>query len=128
MTMRNAAGATIAVLALLASPLAAQQASREVAMTMPANDQTVHSNTGEVDVAVRVAPRLTAGETIVITLDEREVARGPQQQVQLTGIERGTHVLQARVLGRDGKTIARSEPVTFHMWQASKLFPSRKKQ
>lgn len=128
MTMRNAVGAMIAVLALLAPPLAAQQASREIAVTMPANDQTVHSNTGEVDVAVRMAPPLAAGETIVITLDEREMARGPQRQVQLTGVERGTHVLQARIIDRDGKTVGQSDPVTFHMWQASRLFPARKKQ
>jgi hypothetical protein len=42
------------------------------------------------------------------------------------GRQRGEHRLQAKRLDAQRRTLAQSAPVTCHMWQASKLLPSRK--
>jgi hypothetical protein len=97
-----------------------------VAIVQPANDETVHDNQGNVAVQVAVSPSLTAGAGIVVLLDGQPVARQTDATFALSGIERGTHTLQAQVVGAGGATLAASPPVTFHMWQASRLFPSRK--
>jgi hypothetical protein len=46
--------------------------------------------------------------------------------VELDGIDRGSHSLQAVLLDANGNRIAASAPVTFYMWHASRLFPNRK--
>jgi hypothetical protein len=119
-----------ALLLALSAAAPAQQppaAARAISITAPAADETIHSNSGDVSVAVTVAPRLARGESIVISLDGRDVARGADQTVPLAGVVRGTHALQARLVDAQGDVLAQSGEVTFHMWQASRLFPTRKK-
>ncbi len=131
MKRRMAGWLMVATAVALIAPASAQQASPAlpaITITAPANEGTVHSNTGEVSVAVTVAPRLEPGQTIVITLDDREVARGARRRVRLSGVDRGTHLLQARLLDAQGNVLAESDAVTFHLWHASRLFPERKKQ
>ncbi len=127
--IRRSAALGIAVLLLaFASGAAAQtpSAAPTISITAPANDETIHSNTGDLNVAVRVSPRLAPNQTVVIALDDQEAARGARSQLHLAGVVRGTHTLQARVVDAQGNTLAQSDPVSFHMWQASKLFPGRK--
>jgi len=45
----------------------------------------------------------------------------------LKGVERGEHSLQVRLVDSAGKVIASSDAVKFYMWQASALFPGRKR-
>lgn len=120
-------GGLLATVVLLAAPASAQQGVRTIAITAPASEETVHSNTGDVNVTLHVAPRLASGEQIALALDDREVARGARTRIRLTGVDRGTHLLQAKLLDADGNTLAQSDVVTFYMWHASKLFPDRKK-
>ncbi|MGE5338948.1 MAG: hypothetical protein ACM3PU_14045 [Gemmatimonadota bacterium] len=128
--IRRSAALGIAILLLaFTSGVQAQtpSAARTISITAPANDETVHSNTGDLDVTVRVSPRPTPNQTVVIALDDHEAARGARSRLHLSGVVRGTHTLQARLVDAQGSVLAQSEPVTFHMWQASKLFPGRKK-
>lgn len=118
--------AAAAALVATASALAQSAAPRTIAIKSPLEDETIHSNTGDVPVEVTVAPRLAPKEAILIKLDDREAARGAGSRLQLTGIERGTHRLQAVVVDAQGKPVAQSRIVTFHVWQASRLFPARK--
>jgi hypothetical protein len=97
-----------------------------VAIVQPANEETVHDNEGNVSVQVAVSPRLAPGDRIVLLLDGRPVSQQPGTTLALSGVERGTHTLQAQVVDTNGATLAASQLVTFHMWQASRLFPSRK--
>jgi hypothetical protein len=97
-----------------------------IAIVAPAPEETVHSNEGKVTVSVGVPRGVAPGNQVVILLDGQPVARGPATSFPLAGIERGTHTLQAQVVDGKGSTLVASQPVTFHMWQASQLFPSRK--
>ena len=97
-------------------------------ISAPAEDETVHNNEGNVAVAVELSPplRIAAGERIVLLLDGAVVASGSAQRFELTGIDRGTHSLRARVAAADGSAVAESATVTFHLWRASRLFPGRR--
>jgi hypothetical protein len=97
-----------------------------VAIVQPGNEDTVQDNQGNVVVQVAVSPSLAPGDRIVLMLDGRPVGTRMDPSFTLSGIDRGTHTLQAQVVGASGATLAASQPVTFHMWQASRLFPSRK--
>ncbi len=114
--------------ALAASPLPAQTPGKytEVAIVQPAHEATVHDNQGNVAVQVAVSPSLAPRDRIVVLLDGRPAARQAGTAVALSGVERGEHTLQALVVDANGATLATSQPVTFYMWQASRLFPSRK--
>jgi uncharacterized membrane protein YgcG len=109
------------------APSAAPRGPRygRVAVTLPENDATIRDNTGQVRVEVQVVPALDsrAGDRVVILLDDR-VQGGPlaTTRVTLAGVDRGTHTLQARVVDANGDELLASEPVTFHMHQASVLF------
>jgi hypothetical protein len=92
----------------------------------PANEETVHDNEGNVVVQVAVSPTLAPGNRIVLLLDGRQVSRQPGTTLALSGVERGTHTLQAQVVDTNGATLVASPPVTFYMWQASRLNPAGK--
>ena len=91
----------------------------------PAHEETIHSNQGELTVRVRqtgAAP----GARVQLLLDGSALPRSYRGEViELKGIERGTHSLQAVLLGAEGERLAASQPVTFYMWQASRRFSSR---
>ena len=112
------------LLALGAAPLAR---AGEIAITQPAPEETIHSNRGEVLVNVQTLSA-TPGTHVRLRVDGAVVsntARGPT--ITLHGIERGSHVLKAELLGADGAVIAASQPVTFFMWQASRRNPGQAK-
>ncbi len=100
-----------------------------VRIVAPAQDATVHDNQGNVEVAVEVMPalRAAAGDRIVLLLDGRIAASGAKARFRLTGVDRGTHTLQAQVTAADGAVLLASAETAFHLWQASRLFPGRKK-
>ncbi len=113
-----------AAIAAGVAPRAAAQGN--IAIVEPAADSTVPSNEGKVTVRVGVPRGIAPGNQVVILLDGRPVARGAATTFELDGVERGTHTLQAQVVDGSGNTLVASPPVTFHMWQASRQFPSRK--
>ncbi len=92
---------------------------KQVAITSPANDEAVRANSGNITVRMSVNPSLRPGDRLVLTMDGREIASGRATSVSLENVERGTHSLKASVVGRDGKTLASSEPVKFHLLRHS---------
>jgi hypothetical protein len=97
----------------------------EIAIVQPAHQETIHSNQGELRVQVRQTGGVP-GARVQILLDGAALRRTYRGNViELKGIDRGTHTLQAVLLDAKGERLAASEPVTFYMWQASRLFPSR---
>jgi hypothetical protein len=118
------------VAALTSGYLAAQQPGVAVRISSPQNEETIHDNTGRVQVTVAITggDPLAAGGSIRTVLDGK--AFGPAARTAsfaLDGVERGEHLLQVQVADAAGKVIATSGTVKFYMWQASALFPSRKK-
>lgn len=101
-----------------------------VAIVKPANEATVFDNSGNVTVKVTVAPflRIDAGDRIVLLLDGAPAPGQRDTRFELSGVTRGTHTLQAVITDSRGNTVLSSAPVTFHMWQASKLFPNRRQK
>jgi hypothetical protein len=114
--------------ALVGSPGPAQgQGSyTQIAIARPGNEETVHDNEGNLAVQVAVSPSLAPGDRIVLLLDGGPVATQTGTTFALSRIERGAHTLQAQVVDARGATLVASRPITFYMWQASRLFPSRK--
>lgn len=131
MNTRALAVSVCLVLSLLTSgDLAAQQPGVAVTISSPQNEETIHDNTGRVPVTVAITggEPLAAGGSIRALLDGKPF--GPAARAAafaLEGVERGEHLLRVEVLDAAGTIIAVSEPVKFYMWQASALFPSRKK-
>ncbi|MGP1677714.1 MAG: hypothetical protein ACTS6J_11215 [Burkholderiales bacterium] len=99
-----------------------------ILVVQPANDATVFDNGGNVDVTVAISPalRTDAGDRITLLLDRRPTLVHSATQFKLNGVARGEHTLEARVTDGRGNTLLASKPVKFHMWQASRLFPSRR--
>jgi len=94
-----------------------------VAISSPGNDESIRQNTGDVTVQISVSPGLRPGDVISLLMDGKEVASGPASSVTMKNVDRGSHTLQSRVLGSDGRTWASSETVTFHLLRHSVLKP-----
>jgi hypothetical protein len=101
----------------------------QVAILAPADQDTIHDNSGNLAVAVKVEPPINPkdGTSIRILLDGKPAARdSSRMNFILTGVERGEHSLQALLIDRQGHTLSVSDTVDFTMWQASVNAPPRK--
>jgi hypothetical protein len=94
-----------------------------VAISHPGNDESIRQNSGDITVQVAVNPGLKPGDVISLLMDGKEVASGPATSVTLKNVDRGSHTLQARVVGSDGSTWLSSESVTFHLLRHTVLQP-----
>jgi len=100
-------------------------AMAEARVVSPALDETVHSNTGSIRVIVEGAPR---GLQLQPLLDGEAMSEPVTDPVfYLRGVTRGTHELTVRLLDAGGREVIRTPPVTFHVWQASRLFRQRQR-
>lgn len=110
----------LAVIPLLAVGLASAASLR---VAEPTPEQTVHDNAGNltVRIAVEDQARLPESLRIRVLIDGKLAAEGPGRQFQLSNVDRGSHEVQAQLVDADGNVVARSEPVRFHLWQASRL-------
>lgn len=93
-----------------------------LAITAPTPGETFRGSGGTITVQVTVEPGLRNGDTVVIRLDGMKVASGEQSGFTLHNVARGTHVLVAEIHNSADNTIKSSTPVTFHVFQHSKLF------
>ena len=117
---------TLAWLIPLSILLAGSAHAAEIAIVQPAHEETIHSNQGDLTVQVRQSGGEPDG-SVRLVLDGTALPHSYRSDViELIGIDRGTHTLQAELLDAKGGQLAASEPVTFHMWHASRLFPGRK--
>ncbi|MGB5450983.1 MAG: DUF4124 domain-containing protein [Sedimenticolaceae bacterium] len=80
----------------------------------PEDGGTVRSNEGRVPVIVQLDPGLQQSHFITAYLDGRATrGRYGSSQIELTGVDPGTHKLQAIVSDSKGKTLIESETVSF---------------
>ncbi len=110
------------------APSRTRSAYDSIAVVQPANDTTVFDNAGNVDVTIAVSPELDtrAGDRVALVVDGRRTSVQAATQFKLFGITRGEHILEAQIVDRSGNTVISSDPVKFHLWQASRLFPGRR--
>ena len=80
----------------------------------PEQNGTVRSNDGQIAVAVDLQPDLQAGHKVVLLLDGRKVdGEFGSLNIQLSGVERGSHMLRAQVVDARGATLIASSSVRF---------------
>jgi hypothetical protein len=114
------------VLCVVLTAVAVAQPRIQVAISTPASGETVHDNQGN----VRVTLAIQAGAVPPVIrplLDGKP--HGADQRTStfiLENVDRGEHVLQVQLIDANGDVIAKSQSVTFYLWRASALFPSRK--
>jgi hypothetical protein len=85
----------------------------------PPNDAGLRDNAGNVVVTAELQPSLRPGHVLQLYLDGvlHQAAQVPQ--FQLVNVDRGTHVLELRVVDSAGHTVATSEPSVFHLQRRS---------
>ena len=116
----------LALVSALALGAASWAQAAEIAITQPTNEQTIHSNLGEVMVSVQVSDA-APGSRVRLSVDGRALPSDGGSMIALRGLDRGTHVLKAELLAADGQVVATSPPVTFYLWHASSRNPHRAK-
>lgn len=119
-----------AIVFLLLGPAQVWAQQSAVVILNPQAEEVIHDNTGAVAVSVGLGKGvgLTDGQRLRVLLDGLPASPdGDSLNVVLRDVARGEHSLQAVLVDEAGKPLAASEPVKFYMWQASRLFPSRKK-
>jgi len=92
----------------------------------PQPGQRLHDNRGHVTVllAVEDQAELPRGFSFRVLLDGQPAAPDrPEKRIPLTGVLRGTHVLQALIIDGDGQVLTRSPVLTFTLHRASRLNP-----
>jgi len=90
----------------------------EFEIVSPGADETLW-NTQSVTVTLTVQPALHAGDTVTITLDDKD--RGPGQATSVTfdGLDRGEHTVHATLqMAKGGAMIAK--PITFYIQRGTK--------
>ena len=88
---------------------------QEFKVTSPTNDETIRDNGGNVHVSLSLSPGLQGGHSIEVMMDGQSIGSGSGTTVTLTDVDRGTHTVQAAIKDGQGKEIARSNSVIFHL-------------
>jgi len=96
-----------------------------IQLDAPTNEATIRDNDGNVKVAVSVVPplRVERGDRIKLYLDGSLVADLSAPETVLSGLDQGSHTLQAVVTERDGRVLAGSDPIEFYLKHWSILAP-----
>ncbi len=89
-----------------------------VTFDAPTKEGTVRDNEGNIKVAVNVVPplRTDRGDQIRFSLDGGPVGSDSSSpEILLSGLDQGTHILQATVTDKAGKVLISSDPVEFYL-------------
>ncbi len=92
------------------------------AVVTPTDDETLRDNGGTVPVSLKISPGLGPDHSISIFMDGKDLGGdGRTTSLTLEDVDRGSHTIYAAVLDGDGKQVARTDPVTFHLHRTSRL-------
>lgn len=92
---------------------------KTLSITSPVNEQTIWDNSGNVSISVNVEPALAANDTIELMLDGQVFASSQSNaSFSITGVDRGTHVLQVRIVNKDQKVVKVSNVITIYLHKA----------
>jgi hypothetical protein len=97
------------------------QRYRRLVITQPANGQTIRTDDGLVDVTVDLRPALQVeqGHRLIASIDGRRIP-GQRSSIGIR-VGRGSHTLQAAVIDKEGKVLARSAQITFDIRPKTRL-------
>ncbi len=96
---------------------------RSLEIISPSQEEVLWNIEGQLDVSLRLQPRLQQGHSVELLLDGNPV-EGMQpgsMQARLSEVFRGVHVLKANVRDRNGRMLIESQPRTFAVQQTSIL-------
>lgn len=80
----------------------------------PENEGTVRSNEGQVSVGIALQPDLQPGHLVRLQLDGETVSgKFDSVGIQLSGVDRGTHSLEAAIVDGNGRTLIEAPTVRF---------------
>ncbi len=94
------------------------EAYSNFAIVSPSNNATVRNNSGTVQVALDIRPKLNKGDQIKLEMDGVAVESSSSTIISLSNVDRGTHTLVAYIVGAKGKVVATTSAVTIHMHRA----------
>ncbi|HEX7028433.1 MAG TPA: DUF4124 domain-containing protein [Gammaproteobacteria bacterium] len=89
---------------------------RTLEIVAPQNDASVFINTANLPIEVKLLPpvKRALGHSLVVLWDGKVLFEN-QNSYLLGDADRGTHVLEARVVDEKGKILIRSQPVNVHI-------------
>ncbi len=92
-------------------------------ITAPGNDTSIRDNSGVVNITFQASPALNTrrGHKYVVILGGKQVYKGTEGSVTVKNVDRGTHVVKATIVARNGRTLISSEPVSFTLHRYSRL-------
>jgi len=86
----------------------------------PKQEETIWSNPGVIMVNVDLKPALAKKDKLIVTVDgnkKGETTSG--NSIELTGIDRGTHSIQAKIIDANGKVVKTSQSITVYLHKTS---------
>jgi hypothetical protein len=91
-----------------------------IELTSPGADQVFSTGNPQITASAQVDPGLQAGHRVVFLVDGLPFPAPPgESSTQLTGLNRGSHTLQAVVMDSRDSIQVQSEPINFQMNQPS---------
>lgn len=91
----------------------------EFKIVSPDQDASLRDNEGNVSIQILLNPGLRPDDQINIYMNGNKLGGGRSTNITLTNVDRGTHSLQASVVDKSGKDVARSDAVTFTLHRAA---------
>jgi hypothetical protein len=84
----------------------------------PANNETIFINASNIAIEIKLLPGInrSAGHRLEILWDGQLLAQN-QLSYQIAEAERGEHLIEARVVDKDGQALLSATPVTVHVKQ-----------
>lgn len=102
------------------TPATQQKGYAKISIVSPANDTTMRSNSGNLTVTGRIAPRLKRNHQVVLKSNGATLA-GPQRALtfSVNNLDRGTHSLTISVVDDQGNTLKTSGAITINILRAT---------
>ena len=90
-------------------------------ISQPSAEQTLRDNSGTLDIALDVQPRIKRGHSLELFLDGQSVEGIPRVTTRFTigGVVRGQHTLRAVLVNSAGDIMAETPTVRFNVMQTS---------
>jgi hypothetical protein len=88
---------------------------QQLTILLPANNETLSESVDDMDVTLALIPDLQVDHRIEVLLDGQRIQDAFRTtRFTISGLEPGSHILEARVVDPEGKVLRRSKSVLFH--------------